>query len=86
MGAIKSMASLFTAFDRPKEKRVAYATSTGTELETAYEQCIELPRALATSDGNPINGTKSNTTKAFEKRYENATLQIHVVTTALPIG
>ena len=66
------------------KKRVAYATSTGTQLETAYEQCIELPRAIATSDGNPTKGTKSNTTKAFEKRYENATPQI--VTTALPIG
>ena len=53
------------------EKRVAYATSTGTQLqETAYEQCIELPRAIATSDGNRTKGTKSNTTKAFEKRID----------------
>ena len=57
------------------KKRVAYATNTGTPMDTAYEQCIELPRALATSDGHPIKGTKSNTTKVFEKRYENATPQ-----------
>lgn len=29
------------------KKRVAYATSTGMQASTAYEQCLELPRALA---------------------------------------
>ena len=64
------------------KKRVAYVTSTGTHMDTAYEQCIELPRALATSDGHPIKGTKANTTKVFDKRYENVTPPI--IRTAIP--
>ena len=63
------------------KKRVLYATSTGTN---AYEQCIELPRAIATSDGQPMKGNKSNTTKVLEKRYENASPQI--ISTTLPTG
>ena len=66
------------------KKRVAYATSTGVHMDSAYEQCIELPRAIATPDGHPIKGTKSNTTKVLEKRYENTTPQI--ILTALPAG
>ena len=43
-------------------RRVAYATNTGVQMDTAYEQCVELPRAIATPDGHPMKGTKSNTT------------------------
>lgn len=39
------------------KKQVAFASSTGTQLGHAYEQCIELPRAIATSDGQPNKGT-----------------------------
>ena len=53
------------------KKRVAFAHSTGTHIQHTYQQCIELPRALATSDGNPTKGTKANSTKVYEKRYES---------------
>lgn len=53
-------------------------------MDTAYEQCVELPRAIATPDGHPMKGTKSNTIKALEKRYENATPPI--IRTALTAG
>ena len=65
------------------KKRVLYA-STGTNIQNAYEQCIVLPRAIATSDGQPMKGNKSNTTKVLEKRYENASPQI--ISTSLPTG
>ena len=52
------------------KKRVAYATRTGTQLDKVYEQCIELPRAIATSDGQLMKGTKANTTHVYNKRYE----------------
>ena len=44
------------------KKRVAYATSTRAQIDTAYEQCIELPRAIATPEGHPIKGAKANAT------------------------
>jgi len=49
------------------KKRVAFASSTGTQLGHAYEQCIELPQAIATSDGQPNKGTKANTTNVYAK-------------------
>ena len=48
-----------------------YASKTGEQLP-AFQQCIELPRAIANSDGQPTKGAKSNTTKVYEKRYEHA--------------
>ena len=66
------------------KKRVAYAMSTGVQVSTSYEQCLELPRVIATTDGKPVKGTKSNTTKALEKRYANATPPI--ITTSLKSG
>ena len=48
------------------KKRVAFAMSTGVQVSTSYEHCFELPRAIATTDGKPVKGTKSNTTKALE--------------------
>ena len=49
------------------KKRVAYATSTEAQMDTAYEQCIELPRAIATPEGHPIKGAKANATKVLEE-------------------
>ena len=36
------------------KKRVAFASTTGSNLSSVFQQCIELPRASATSDGNPV--------------------------------
>lgn len=66
------------------KKRVLYATSAGTNIQNAYKQCIALPRVIATSDGQPMKGNKSNTTKVLEKRYENASPQI--ISTSLSTG
>ena len=41
------------------KKRMEYASKTGEEIP-AFQQCIELPRAIANSDGQPIKGVKSN--------------------------
>lgn len=54
------------------KKRVAHAATTGVQLSTSYEQCLELPRAIANTDGTPTKGAKSNTTNIFQKRYEKA--------------
>ena len=66
------------------KKRVAFASSTGTHIMNAYQQCIELPRAIATSDGHPVKGTKANSTKVYEKRYEYASPPI--IKTSIPPG
>ena len=63
------------------EKRLEFTSKTGCQL-TAFQQCIELPRAIATTDGQPVKGTKSNITKAYKKRYENA--RFPVIRTTLP--
>lgn len=65
------------------KKRIEFASKTGTHLP-AFQQCIELLRAIATSDGQPVRGTKSNTTKVYEKRYEQACPPI--ITTSIPSG
>ena len=36
----------------------------------SYQQCVELPRAIASVEGKPLKGAKSNTTIFLEKRYE----------------
>ena len=66
------------------KKRVAFASSTGTSISNAYQQCIELPRAIATSDGHPFKGAKANSTKVYEKRYEHASPTI--IRTSTPPG
>ena len=66
------------------KKRVAFASSTGTQIMNAYQQCIELPRAIATSDGHPVKGTKANSIKVYEKRYEHASPPI--IKTSIPPG
>ena len=52
---------------------MAFAISTGAQIQDTYEQCIELPRAIATSERTPNKGTKSNITNSLEKRYQQAT-------------
>ena len=66
------------------KKRVAFASKTGTNVNTSYEQCLELPRAIATSKGDPVKGTKSTTTTVYEKSYTNASPAI--IITAYPQG
>ena len=44
------------------KKSVAFAEYTGTAALRGYQQCIELPRAIASTDGNPTKGSKANTT------------------------
>lgn len=66
------------------KKRIAFVTSTGNQINLSYEQCIELPRAIATIDGNPVKGAKSNTTKVLEKRYRDTIPPI--LTTSLKSG
>ncbi|XP_064384664.1 uncharacterized protein LOC135333611 [Halichondria panicea] len=58
------------------KRRVAHATITGTNLSKSYEQCLELPRAIANIDGTPTKGAKSNTTNVLQKRYEKANAAI----------
>ena len=64
------------------EKRVSFSVTTGIQDPMNFQQCIELPRAIATTDGKPVKGAKSNTTKWFEHRYEKASVPI--ITTSLP--
>ena len=45
---------------------MAFATRTGTHFNKAYEQCIKLPSAIATSDGQLNKGTKANTTAVYK--------------------
>ena len=66
------------------KKRVAYATTTGSKMSTNYEQCLELPRAIAYADGTPMKGAKSNTTTVLEKRYQKAATTI--LSTSLKSG
>ena len=52
---------------------MSFAVTTGFKDNMSYQQCIELPRAIAIVDGKPIKGAKANTTKIYEKRYAHAT-------------
>lgn len=65
------------------KKRVAFSTSMGLQIK-GYEQCIAFPRAILTSEGMPIKGTKASTTKSLEKRYEQSTPS--VILTSLHSG
>ena len=42
-------------------------------MDTLAEQYIQLPLALANSDGTPLKGQKSYATKALKNRYKNST-------------
>ena len=49
------------------KKRVEYASKLGLPIKNTYEQCIELPRAIATIDALPVKGSKANATAVYEK-------------------
>ena len=66
------------------KKRVEYASKLGLPIKNAFEQCIELPRAIATIDALPVKGSKANATTVYEKRYREATEA--VILTSLPHG
>ena len=65
-------------------KRVEYASKLGLPIKNAFEQCIELPRAIATIDGFPVKGSKANVTTVYEKHYREAAET--VILTSLPHG
>ena len=66
------------------KKRLLFASMTGTldSSHTTFQQCLELPRAISTSDGNLNKGTKANTTKVYENRYD--TTPKPIILTILP--
>ena len=55
------------------KKRVAYSAATGQTINKMFEQCIDLPRAISTSEGELNKGTKATTSTFYEKRYEATT-------------
>lgn len=57
------------------KKRLEFTSKTGHQSQ-AFQQYIELPQAIATSNGQPVKGVKSNITKVYHKRYENASSPI----------
>ena len=65
------------------KKRVVFATRTGIQLHNAYEQYIELSRAIASSDGQLNKGTKGNTTNMYDKRYQCTP---PIITSSYPTG
>jgi len=66
------------------KKRVSFSVTTGIPDNMSYRQCIELPRAIATTEGRPIKGSKATITKVCEKRYKHVTPPI--ITTTLKAG
>lgn len=63
---------------------MAFADSTGAQVHRGYQQIIELPRTLATTDGNPNKGPKAISTKVYEKRYVN--LSPPIIHSSTPTG
>ena len=66
------------------KKRVSFAVTTGIKDNMQYQQCIELPRAIATMDGNLVKGTKSSVTECYEQQYQTDSPPI--VTASMPDG
>ena len=66
------------------KKRVPFAVTTGIKDSMQYQQCIELPRAIATIDGNQVKSTKSSVTKCYERRYQ--TVSPPIVSPSMPDG
>ena len=50
-------------------KKIQFSKRTGRPIEKP-EQLLELPLALADSDGNPLKGQKSFTTCSLQSRYK----------------
>ena len=53
-------------------KKMKWSKQTGQPVDKIAEQYIPIPLALADSNGYPIKGQKSNTTKALKSRYKDA--------------
>ena len=51
-------------------KKIQFSKCTGRPIEKPGEQLLELPLALADSDGNPLKGQKSFTTRSLQSRYK----------------
>ena len=49
-------------------KKIQFSKRTGRPIEKPEEQLLELPLALADSDGNPLKGQKSFTTHSLQSR------------------
>ena len=54
-------------------KKLKWSKQTGVPVDSIAEHYIPLPLALASNDGSPLKGQKSNTTKALKGRYKDAT-------------
>ena len=53
------------------KKKMLYSQRTGRPVDKPGEQLIELPLAISDSDGKPLKGQKSYTTKTLESRYKD---------------
>ena len=53
-------------------KKLKWSKQTGRPIDKIHEQYVPLPLALAESNGIPIKGQKSNSTKTLKARYKNA--------------
>ena len=65
-------------------KKINWSKKTGQPINVANEQYIPIPLAIATNEGVPRKGQKSNITKFIENRYEKATQPI--ISNSLPTG
>lgn len=57
-------------------KKIKWSKQTGRPIDKIAEQFVPIPLALADSNGIPLKGQKSNTTKALKARYKDATPNI----------
>ena len=53
-------------------KKMQFSKRTGRPIEKPGEQLLELPLAIADSDGNPLKGQKSYATRSLQSRYKTA--------------
>ena len=58
------------------KKKIEHSQKTGKPIEQPGEQLLDKPMSLCDSEGNPLKGQKSYTTKYLEKRYQNAIPQV----------
>ena len=61
-------------------KKIKWSKQTGRPIDKIAEQYIPIPLALADSNGIPLKGQKSNTTKALKMRYKDAIPQVFLNT------
>ena len=65
-------------------KNIKWSKQTGHPIDKISEQFVPIPLALADSNGIPLKGKKSNTTKALKARYKDASPNIFL--NELPCG